>query len=781
MGLNKALPQDLYTDYQTPSPFPSDDVDPKIKEKREYCMAIARAIWSTYCLNNAGLPYTFGTNIYDYTTLRLYAEGNQPVEKYKNILARKNPDKDDKARGAYNSISWDNHSILPRFERVIIEKLHDFDINYAAFGVDDATLTEKTRMKNWVWERAQNQRFYKFLEENGIPLEEVPFTPTDQNELDMWAQMDLELAHEMKITKAVRYCLGESEWDEELSTQIRRDLFRLGISATYEYVDNYTRQPVVEYCDPAFTIFPKSNKYGYQDIPWAADVTFMSITDVRKQYQATGQYLDEKQFFEKIKRYVNYTPAQYMSAFGFNQFAPAGTWNFTSTDSHGAFPYDYLKVPVLRFEKKTWDTDVYSEIKTKTGETVRRPEKFNYRKNDEKRKTIRKGYECWYAGWWVIGSDLMIRWGKKEWIKRDQKGKTYSGYTIVRTDNRSFVAAMIPDIDEMELITKRFMMAWKNAAPSGYAIFMSALKNVTYKNQKLHPFDLIQIQRDTGTLLIDDGVLKNVQGKGTPAMMPIQGGVGNILAEFIQSYQFYRQRLADITGISDAMLGANPIPGQLVQTTEIALAGSEKVIAPLGRAYNLVKKRNFQKIMMDIQTIAKYDPEGFNVAFMDLSRNTLEKITIVSADADRYYALKAEPEATEFLKQEMISTAREAATKGQITYPDYQNIVRFVMEGQVRFATALMEYKLRKRQEQEQQINMQNVQANAQVQQQSLAQKGEIDAMLLQLEGRMRAMEQQVKGGFMLQNTGMELRAEEQMQQREFAHEKSMPQPTVKK
>lgn len=781
MALNKILTEESYKQYMTANPFPAHDIDPEKKDSIAWCRQIALAIWSNYCLNNSGLPFSFGTNQYDYTTLRLYAEGNQDINKYKKMLGRKNPDKDDDRRGTYNAISWDNHSVLPRFEQVILEKLAEFDVNYSAVGVDDATITEKTRIKNIVWERAQNKFYEQVYSALGEQMPEMPFKPADKQELELWSSMTLEMAYEMKMTEAVKYCMNRSEWDDELAVGIRRDLFRLGVAAVYEYVETHSKMPKVDYCDPAFTIFPKSNKYGYQDIPWAGDVVFMTVIDVRKQYKAKGQYISEEQFFQDIQKCINTSAMAQTGAFGLRMFPNVASQNFTSMDSHGAFPYDYLKVPVLRCEYKTWNTDVYSEIKTKSGETVTRREKYTYNKNDEKRSTVKRGYETWYKCWWVIGTDLVIDYGPKEYIKRDAAGKTYSGYTIIRTDNRSFVARMIPYIDEIELIHKRFMMAWREAAPSGFAVYMSALKNVTFKDKKVHPMDLLSIYADTGKIVIDDGVLKNVQGKAVNPIMPLPGGLGPLLNEFMASYQFFRAQLSDITGISDAMLGANPIPGQLKSTTEIALEGSEKVIRPLGRAYNIAKKRVFEKLLCDIKTIARFTPDGFRAIFQDLSLNTVQKIVVVSDDASRDYALKAEPEATELMKQEIIVSAKESAAKGQITYPDYLQVVRYVGQGKVRFATALLEYKLQKRVEQEQQINMQNIQANAEVQQQSLEQKAKMDAMLLQLEGRMAEVEQRIKGDYTLENTRLKGETDLLLQEREFKHEIENPQPAVSK
>ena len=133
------------------------------------------------------------------------------------------------------------------------------------------------------------------------------------------------------------------------------------------------------------------------------------------------------------------------------------------------------------------------------------------------------------------------------------------------------------------------------------------------------------------------------------------------------------------------------------------------------------------------------------------------------------------------MKQEILVSAKEASAKGQISYPDYLQMVKYVSEGNVRFATALLEYKLMKRQEVEQQINMQNIQANGEQQQKSLEAKGQIDAQLIQMKGQIEALQQQLKNQGAIQTTQMNNQTDILLLDKQLKFDAEHPAPAANK
>ena len=80
-------------------------------------------------------------------------------------------------------------------------------------------------------------------------------------------------------------------------------------------------------------------------------------------------------------------------------------------------------------------------------------------------------------------------------------------------------------------------------------------------------------------------------------------------------------------------------------------------------------------------------------------------------------------------------SGRNAGDTTQLTYPDYLLVMSLIDKKRFKLAQAIMEYRLKVRAREAQQINMQNVQANADAQNQSLMTKGKMDENLIRVEG----------------------------------------------
>ena len=75
----------IYT--STNSTFPDQVVPDAEKATLEYGLAVGRAVEGEWFLNYRGGGYRFMNNYSNFHSLRLYARGEQPVQKYKDELS----------------------------------------------------------------------------------------------------------------------------------------------------------------------------------------------------------------------------------------------------------------------------------------------------------------------------------------------------------------------------------------------------------------------------------------------------------------------------------------------------------------------------------------------------------------------------------------------------------------------------------------------------------------------------------------------------------------------
>lgn len=715
-------------------PYPFDTITKKDMDDPEMYLGHVQAFWSEFYRNNLYLKWSYGTNAYDYTTLRLYADGNQPNQKYKDQLTHADPEKKDGTRIMYEGISWDNESVLPRFKESVMQLLMEMDVFYAPAAVDDASIQMRERVKNAIWERSRNDFYQKAAEMMGQKYDpQIPFVPANMMELDLFAQTALEITHEIKMKKVMDSVMDTNDWDDELKLKIYEDLYTIALAAVRTYMTSQGYE-AIEYVDPQYLLFPKSNRHDYNDINRAGHVKWMDIQQIRRQHKKNGHYTTEKAFFDKIKELILNRKQEFYVAEGFQSF---DLWQMNQNDSQGSFPYDQLKLPVLVYEFEVQIQDKFTD--KADGRTYFEPASAK-EKNTDKNKTYAKTYSNWLTCEWVIGTDLMITWGPKEYLTRDSEGRCKSSYTIYRVGNKSLVAAQIPIEDRLEIITKKFQLAWKRAAPAGYKVNYKNLENMSLKmgGAKLHPFEVLDIYMDTG-ILLENVTAESIAGpRGGSAARTfeiIPGGMGPMLNEYMTTFQNEMAKLSIITGITETLLGASPQPGQLNGVTQLSIQGSMNRIRPLFNGYKKIKKEVSKKIMVDILNYARFNPEGFSATYKNFNDNTMQKIVLGAKEAGYRFGLKIEQVFTEETKQLIINSAQTAVAKGTLTEIDFITITEQLMKGNLKFAKVLMEYKMSKNMQMQSQINQQNAEMNAQVQQQSLQAKGDMDIRKIQEEG----------------------------------------------
>lgn len=748
--INKQVPSKYQDEFSKAGfLFPPDDVNAKEKEEKWWCEAFSKAIYSEHCRQNTGFWDVKGTNTMDYETLRLYGQGNQPVDKYKKDLQHEEsttkPDAGaDPNRFNYINISWDNQSCIPKYRDAVIMSFDDYDLNISPFGVDENSMQLRQRIKNTLWEHAKNDFYSEILAEYNIdPRKELPFIPADKFELEMWSTTSLELSHEINFKKVCDRTMEISKWSDVIKKKLYEDWFDLSIGMTETSIDPVSGRPKTNWIDPEWTIFPKSALHDYGDIKWWATVKFVYLKDVRQRLKANNIEFTEEEFLKKLDESISHVTG------GLGLSTYLGKQDM-SQDSHGQFPYDFIKVPVLHAEYCTWNTEYEIEKKSKNFDgTIKEFRGADYKpqENDRIVSSKKYGYEMWYKCDWLIGTDICYDYGKKDWIKRRYDGKTYPAITIYRINNKSFTASMAPIEDELEIITKKYQIAWRNAHPEGYAVFWDALTEIAFESEgKMHPLDVFQLLMDKGVLIINKQTLNGEIKSIGDVIKELPNNMQNTLNAYVMAFNAGQNKLEQIIGFSDVMVGEAPKTNQLVRTTEISQNQAMKRIKPLYKAYEYMKKTVYQKVIYDVQSIAKYRSKGFSDIFPEFSSNTIQKILIGVDDAGFTYEMRVDQEASDQQKQTLVQTASQMAVQGVITAGDFMQIYGLINIGSVRLASLILDYRRNKAIEQQQKINMENIKANGEQQVNSLKLKTQGDIAIVNAEAQGDAFVQQVIG-----------------------------------
>ena len=120
------------------SSFPDQVVPDAEKATWEYGLSVGRAIEGEWFDNYNGGGYRFATNYNNFHNLRLYARGEQPVQKYKDELSI-NGDL------SYLNLDWKPVPIIPKFVDIVVNGISQRSYEVKAFAQDPESRQKRTK------------------------------------------------------------------------------------------------------------------------------------------------------------------------------------------------------------------------------------------------------------------------------------------------------------------------------------------------------------------------------------------------------------------------------------------------------------------------------------------------------------------------------------------------------------------------------------------------------------------------------------------------------------
>ncbi len=633
--------------YQSKSiEFPKHDVDPKLKKQAAWNKEFLEAIYSIYLRDQAGIRYSARTEM---DLLRLYAEGNQPVTKYQDRLCPKDA-KTGKRKGWMN-ISWDILSVAPKVRAIVVGMMEKIDHDIICSAIDPNSEKEKDSLKWSMWAEKQLESVLGPQKDINALKEVMPVIPNSLKELEMFMQMGAnKLKQEIAMESALDWSFYLSRW-KTIKKKIYEDFFDLGVAATKDYVDHTTQRVMSRYVDPINLIVKYSRDHAFNDVSYAGEVRHVTIAQLRKEMAkeiASGEVTEET--FAKIAtNYCGYKGNP--TGYEFDQYS--------QTNGNGGYTYDEFKVCILDAEYKSYDVRKYETKTTSTGEkfTYNKPYKYK-KKNNPKRKPGKSEMPTIYKGSWVVGTEIVFDYGLQYDIPRQSKNEARMSYHIYKISNKSMLASIIPQLDNMQITWLKMQNALAMAAPGGLAIEFGSLSNISMGGKKLSPLDVLAIRRQTGDLLY-----KSTSPHPSPNPSPnagkpvfdIQGGVGSQLTEFVGVLDHNANMIRSITGINEAVDSSMPNPEIAVGNTEVAIAAANNVLNYFYSGYEFLKEESAKNMALRWQIVSRY--KEMTGHYPALGKNTMNVIRITKDLSYAEYGLKIEMRPTEAQRARVLQAA----------------------------------------------------------------------------------------------------------------------------
>ncbi len=530
------------------SAFPSQVVPDYEKASLEYGSQVAQAIETEWFNQGRTNGNRYLTSFNNFHHLRLYARGEQPVQKYKDELSI-NGDL------SYLNLDWKPVPILSKFVDIVVNGISSKEYDIKAYSQDPASVKKRTMYATAVAEdmfaKEQMQAAEDLL---GVQLQRTSISPTDlpetKEELELHLQLSYKQAIEIAEEEAITQTLAKNKW-ELTKRRLNEDLVVCGIACAKTNF-NVANGITLDYVDPSYLVYSYTEDPNFQDIYYVGEVKSITIPELKKQFPNIPE--------EELQR-IQEMPGnrQYITGWG---------------------NYDNNTVQVMYFEYKTYMNQVFKLKRTENGleKIIEKTDEFNPPPNDGFER-VGRSIEVLYTGAKVLGTNTMLKWELAENMTRPAADitKVEMNYSIVaprmyKGRIESIVSRCTGFADMIQLTHLKMQQVLARMVPDGVFLDMDGLAEVDLGNgTNYNPAEALNMYFQTGSIVGRSLTQDGDPNRGKVPIQELQSSAGGQkLAALIQTYQYYLQMIRDVTGLNEARDGSLPDKDALVGLAKMA-------------------------------------------------------------------------------------------------------------------------------------------------------------------------------------------------------------------
>jgi hypothetical protein len=727
--------------------FPNQLATDQEKASLDYGLKVGSAIQWEWFRRNSG-SCRFYDQWSEFHRLRLYARGEQPVEKYKKEMAY---DGD----LSYLNLSWTPVPIINKFVDIVVNGMADRLYSIKA-QAQDAMAAEKRNMFQDMLEADMVAKDFllQTKEDFGVDafntdIEELPST---DEELQLYMQLKYKPAIEIAEEEAISTILAQNYY-QDTKKRIEYDITVTGIGvAKHMFLPGAGVK--VDYVDPANFVYSYTESPTFDDCFYFGEVKQVPITELIKiKPDITKEEMKEIQ--DLGTAWYNY-------------------YGILRSYQNDYFARDV--VTLLYFNYKTDKSFVFKKKYLDNGgeRIIRKDENFNPPQDEEERfERIEKRIDVWYDGIMVLGSNYLLKWELSKNMVRPKSASQNAMPNYICVAPRmykgiieSLVRRMIPFADLIQITHLKLQQVLAKMVPDGVFIDADGINDVDLGTGGSYtPEDALKLYFQTGSVI---GRSYTSDGEFNNARVPIQELNSNSgqakLASLVNSYNHYLQQIRDVTGLNEARDGSMPNPDALVGVQKLAAANSNTATRHILDGSLFITRKLAEALSLRIADILEYAP--FKEEFI----NQIGKynVSIIEQIKDLYlheFGIFIEVSPDEEEKQMLEQNIQMALSRDQISLEDAIDIRELK---NLKLANQLLKVKRKEKEKKD----MQKQQAIQQMQTQSNIQSSQASAesklQQIQAEASAKAQLKQVEIEMEMKKMEQEAQLKLQLMEREF-------------
>jgi hypothetical protein len=613
----------------TNSSFPSQVVPFAEKLSWEYGLKVGQAIeyeWFRGGRINSGKWYTGYQN---FNRLRLYARGEQSVQKYKDELSI-NGDL------SYLNLDWKPVPIIPKFVDIVVNGISSKDYDIKAFAQDPFSTKQRTNYANSIMRDMMSKPLLDSIKENlGVDIYsslDPANLPQSKEELEVHMQLNYKQSVEIAEEEVINNVLDFNKY-ELTKKRLVEDIVTIGIGAVKTSF-NKSEGVVVDYVDPANLVWSYTNDPNFQDIYYVGEIKLLTIPELKKQFPDLTE--------EDLKMIQKYP----------------------GKEGYLRGPYNDDLVQVLYFEYKTYIDQVFKVKQTDQGleKVLEKPDFFNPPPSDNFDRVSRT-IEVLFSGAKVLGVEQMLRWNMSEHMTRPKSDltKVNMNYNIVaphmyqgRVD--SLVNRITGFADMIQITSLKLQQVIARMVPDGVFVDVDGLAEVDLGNgTNYNPQEALNMYFQTGSIVGRSLTQDGDPNRGKVPIQELQTSAANgKIASLINTYQYYLQMIRDVTGLNEARDGSLPDKNALVGLQKMAANASNTATKHILNAALYLTLRTCENISLRVSDMLDFEltSDALKASIGKFNVATLKEIDDLHLyDFGVYLELEPEEEEKAMLEQ----------------------------------------------------------------------------------------------------------------------------------
>ena len=671
--------------------FPSQVVSDAEKLSYDYGLKIAKAIESEWFHKDRG-HNRYSTSRNNFHNLRLYARGEQSIQKYKDELSI-NGDL------SYLNLDWKPVPIISKFVDIVVNGIAERMYDIKAYSQDPYGVSKRTEYMESIIRDMKMKSVDAYVKANfNLDLtENDPETlPTNEEELALHMQLTYKQSVEIAEEQALKVLMEGNNY-ELIKKRFYYDLTVLGIGAVKTNF-NTSEGVTIDYVDPADLVYSYTESPYFDDIYYVGEVKTIPVNELAKQFP----HLTHEDLEELIQSNSTYT---------------------NNNHSHNTSKeIDNNSVQILYFNYKSYMNEVYKMKETGSGanKAIEKDDTFNppIEKEGEYNR-LQRSIECLYEGAIVLGTNKLLKWEMSKNMMRPKSDftKVKMNYAIVapriyngRID--SLVKRITGFADMIQLTHLKLQQVMSRMVPDGVYLDADGLAEVDLGNgTNYNPQEALNMFFQTGSVI---GRSFTQDGDMNPGKVPIQeitsGSGGNKMQALIGNYNYYLQMIRDVTGLNEARDGSMPDKNALVGVQKLAAANSNTATRHILQAGLYLTAETAECLSLRISDIIEYSPtkDAFIQAIGVHNVATLEEMSELHLyDFGIFIELQPDEEEKGLLENNIQMALQQKSI-------ELEDAIDLREIRSVKLANQLLKIRRKKKQERDRQLQLENIQAQSQ-------------------------------------------------------------------